>query len=574
MDATKNLEFGVKYAGFWEGDAAVKGIFSTTEAAAADGVVSLDELISWKWDWTGNGDVGAFAIDSTSGSASALVPPGGFIIGGANTPVDASFNDADGTDQGLYESAAGDQVIDLGALLIQDFAAGTTATGDASAAGSVSVSPIIDFAINYSGFWADGGAITGIFSASEADAADGIVSLDELVAWQWDWSGNSEVAAFSVSSEDGSASSLIPPHGFKIGDINTPVAFDFTDADGLDQGLYESGSGEQVIDLGTLIIEDFGAGTTALGDVTASGTIAASKVLNFTTEFSGYWENDGGGAIQGGFSASAADAADGVVSIDELISWNWSWTGNSEVGAFSVDSTGSTALALLPPGGFAVDGNKVLDVDFNAADKLDQGLYESANGKQLIDIGALLVEDFGAGTFSQGAVEKPVVAAPPTIEPPVDKAPVNLFGNGAAETLKGGAGNDNIFGNGGPDQLIGGAGNDKIYGSDTAENIIGGTGDDVIYANGGMDYINSGSGQDQVWLGGASQSTVVLEAGDGYDTIVNYQAGSTRLQISSLTGLSLTNSANGLEITQGGDLLAVVANQTTDSFNTSSLFAG
>ncbi|NJN49266.1 MAG: hypothetical protein HC805_05130 [Alkalinema sp. RL_2_19] len=566
MDATKKIEFGVKYAGFWKDDAAVKGIFSTTAAATADGIVSLDELLEWEWNWTGNSDVSGFSIDSTNGSASALVPPGGFIIGGVNTAVDASFNDADDLDQGVYES--GEQVIDLGALLVEDFAAGTTAIGDASAVGSISVSPIVEFALNYSGFWTGGGAINGIFSASEADAADGIVSLDELVSWQWNWTGNSEVAAFSLSSADGgTASSLIPPDGFKIGGMNTPVALDFSDADGLDQGLYESATGDQVIDLGALVIEDFNAGTIALGDVTANGTIAASKVLNFTTEFSGYWNDDGGGAITGGFTASAADAADGVVSIDELISWNWNWTGNSKVDAFSIDSTGGTATALIPPGGFLVDGNKVLDVDFNAADKLDQGLYESADGSKLIDIGALIIEDFTAGSFTTGVVE-----LPPVTEPPVDTTPKTLFGNLSNSPLEGGAGNDNLFGNAGATTLIGNAGNDKIYGSDLAENITGGKGDDIIYANGGRDYIDAGSGLDQVWLGGASESTVVLNQGDGYTTIVNYQAGSTRLKVSSLDGLSLTNSANGLEIAQAGDLLAVVTHQTKNTFDSGSLF--
>lgn len=430
MDTTKNLKFGVKYTGFWSDDAAVRGTFSTTEAATADGVVSLDELLSWNWNWTGNSDVAAFSIDSMTGTASALTPLGGFIIGGVNTPVDASFSDADGIDQGLYESAA-DQVIDLGALLVEDFAAGTTAIGDASAAGSISVSPIVDFAINYSGFWETdgGGSIRGIFSASEADAADGIVSLDEIVAWRWNWSGNDTVAGFAIDSDNGTASSLIPPDGFKVNGINTPIALDFSDADGLDQGLYESATGTQIIDLGALIVENLAAGTTTTGDVSANGTIAVSPVLNFTTEFSGYWQQDGGGTIQGSFSASAADAADGIVTIDELIDWNWRWTGNRQVGAFSLNSNDGNAIALLPNNGFRVQGNQVLPVDFNAADKLDQGLYESGDGNQVIDIGALFVENLATGKLSQGIVAPPI---PPSELVGFASLPADTFAAGPA----------------------------------------------------------------------------------------------------------------------------------------------
>lgn len=122
------------------------------------------------------------------------------------------------------------------------------------------------------------------------------------------------------------------------------------------------------------------------------------------------------------------------------------------------------------------------------------------------------------------------------------------------------------------DTLIGAAGDDYIYGSNAAEMIMGGIGNDVIYANGGADYIDSGSGLDQVWLGGSGNATVVLNQGPGFDTIVNYQAGSTRFQLASLDGLSTRNSAAGLEISQGGDLLAIVAHQTVDTFYSGSFF--
>ncbi len=56
--------------------------------------------------------------------------------------------------------------------------------------------------VDYSGFWSDGSALTGMFVAHEEDALDGIVSSDEFLTWMWDWSGNLDVEAFSISSED------------------------------------------------------------------------------------------------------------------------------------------------------------------------------------------------------------------------------------------------------------------------------------------------------------------------------------------------------------------------------------
>jgi Ca2+-binding RTX toxin-like protein len=421
------------------------------------------------------------------------------------------------------------------------------------------------FSVKYEGFWADGGAVKGLISTTEAAIADGLVTLSELVDWQWNWTGNVTVKPFSLTATTAMATSLIPPDGFKVTGVNTPVGLDFIDRDGIDQGLYTAKSGDAVIDLGGLIVDDVKAGTVAVGNPSANGKITISKVIDFQLDYSNFWQNDGGGAIRGTFSASEADAADGVVTIDELVDWNWSWTGNTQVKPFSLAAAkGDTATALLPPGGFLVDrSNQLILTDLADPDRLDQGLYESKDGQKVIDIGALLVEDFTTGTFSQGVVALGV-----------STAPVTRYGTNRAETLTGNAGNDTLFGNGGADTLVGNAGNDLIYGSDAAERILAGTGDDIIYANGGADFIDSGSGLDQVWLGGSGNATVVLRSGDGHDTIVNYQAGATRLQVGSLLDISLTNSAEGLRISQGGDLLAVVAYQTTNSFNRSSFVLG
>lgn len=130
--------------------------------------------------------------------------------------------------------------------------------------------------VDYTGFFADDASITGSFVADEAAATDGIVSGDEFDSWVWNFSGNSEVDAFSISSDEGGEFlTLGDTPGFFVD--GTPNEVDF--ADGLDQGSYTSDA--YGIDLEFLFVQDFTAGnpfagTTTFGDLTAAGTIAVS----------------------------------------------------------------------------------------------------------------------------------------------------------------------------------------------------------------------------------------------------------------------------------------------------------
>ncbi|MCC5624969.1 calcium-binding protein [Nostoc sp. CHAB 5715] len=150
----------------------------------------------------------------------------------------------------------------------------------------------------------------------------------------------------------------------------------------------------------------------------------------------------------------------------------------------------------------------------------------------------------------------------------------SLYGASGADYIDGGADNDVLYGNGGKDILIGGAGNDLIYGGSDADYILGGAGNDTIYANGGGDFINSGSGLDTIWLGSGA-ARVVLEAGDGFDTIKNLQLGQTLFQLGSnlsYANLTFADSANGAVISAGNDVLAVVSSQTASAINNAANF--
>jgi Peptidase family M1 domain/RTX calcium-binding nonapeptide repeat (4 copies)/Peptidase M1 N-terminal domain len=148
-----------------------------------------------------------------------------------------------------------------------------------------------------------------------------------------------------------------------------------------------------------------------------------------------------------------------------------------------------------------------------------------------------------------------------------------LYGTNANETLTGLAGNDTLYGNGGEDRLVGNSGDDLIYGGLQSDRIFAGTGDDTIYANGGNDLVNGGQGSDVIWLGNGT-ATIVLAAGDGYDTIKNFQLGMTKLQIGSTDDLTFADSAEGAQIFQSEDLLAIVSWQSAGnlSSNVSQVF--
>lgn len=106
--------------------------------------------------------------------------------------------------------------------------------------------------VTYSGWWqADGGgSIIGRFEADEAASSDGIISIDEMNTWSWNWSGNDAVPAFSFGAEDPGASTSFSPSFYVDGTPNQPYGLD-----DLDQGGFSSASGEEVLDLEFLGVE-------------------------------------------------------------------------------------------------------------------------------------------------------------------------------------------------------------------------------------------------------------------------------------------------------------------------------
>ena len=98
--------------------------------------------------------------------------------------------------------------------------------------------------------------------------------------------------------------------------------------------------------------------------------------------------------------------------------------------------------------------------------------------------------------------------------------PLNLVGNGAAETIEGGNGDDVINAKGGADTLYGHEGNDVLTGGGGSDAIYGGEGNDILRGSNGADHIYGGEGND-VLVGGKGNDTYYFNKGDGFDKVNN-----------------------------------------------------
>ena len=109
--------------------------------------------------------------------------------------------------------------------------------------------------------------------------------------------------------------------------------------------------------------------------------------------------------------------------------------------------------------------------------------------------------------------------------------------------FSGGAGNDRIGGKGGNDTLLGDEGDDQIWGDDGDDLLRGGLGNDTL------------TGDDN--SGGAGADTFVLAAGEGTDTITDFEVGTDFIGLADgLTADQLSFSGNAIQL--GDETLAVL----------------
>ena len=130
-----------------------------------------------------------------------------------------------------------------------------------------------------------------------------------------------------------------------------------------------------------------------------------------------------------------------------------------------------------------------------------------------------------------------------------------LAGDGRANVLAGGDGNDVLYGGplGGNDRLRGGDGNDKLYGGKGADVLQGGEGDDLLKGGLGNDRLYGDEGNDTL-AGGDGNDTFFLTTGGGNDTILDFDAGADKLDLSAFRQVRTTAD---LALSQRGDDLVI-----------------
>lgn len=122
----------------------------------------------------------------------------------------------------------------------------------------------------------------------------------------------------------------------------------------------------------------------------------------------------------------------------------------------------------------------------------------------------------------------------------------DISGGRGDDTLMGGEGDDNLSGNRGFDLISGDQGDDDLYGGRDDDTLMGGEGDDILVGGKGNDLLT----------GDANSDLFVLAAGDGTDTVTDFNLDADFI------GLSGDLSFEALVIEQG------VGDQLTDTLVT------
>ncbi|MCS6958434.1 MAG: hypothetical protein RMK91_00070 [Pseudanabaenaceae cyanobacterium SKYGB_i_bin29] len=139
------------------------------------------------------------------------------------------------------------------------------------------------------------------------------------------------------------------------------------------------------------------------------------------------------------------------------------------------------------------------------------------------------------GNSIQGTVNNDTIGV--TSSAGVTGNPANTATN-FADTIAGGAGNDQISGLGGNDSILGESGNDTILGGDGNDTIDGGSGEDSIFGENGDDLL----------IGGDNNDT--LEGDSGNDTV---QGGGGNDVVTGEDGNDLLEGSSGNDRVEGGD---------------------
>jgi Ca2+-binding RTX toxin-like protein len=124
-----------------------------------------------------------------------------------------------------------------------------------------------------------------------------------------------------------------------------------------------------------------------------------------------------------------------------------------------------------------------------------------------------------------------------------------LIGDNNSNIISGSLGNDTLSGNGGNDVMFGGAGSDLLYGGS------------------GVDYFSGGAGIDYFAFKALTDSNTTY----GIDTIVDFQDGTDKIDLSTLDASGISSFAD-LIITNNGTQTTVADNSSDFSIKLTGVF--
>ncbi len=247
------------------------------------------------------------------------------------------------------------------------------------------------------------------------------------------------------------------------------------------------------------------------------------------------------------------------------------------------------------------DGVDTLDMSYTSASftfRFDDGYLEFHNNGQREDAQEIenIIGSTGADLLYGSAADNRLEG---------HNGNDHIEGGGGNDYLSGGGGDDMHYGDAGDDYILGSVGLDHFYGGDGVdtldmsytsasitfrlddgylqfdggtqvedaqdfENVIGTTGNDTLVGsalanrlegNGGADRIEGAAGDDDLW-GGTGADRFVFGAGDGVDTIGDFEDGIDLIEFTGLTfaDLSITDEAEGARIGFGASDSVLVKN--------------
>ena len=190
--------------------------------------------------------------------------------------------------------------------------------------------------------------------------------------------------------------------------------------------------------------------------------------------------------------ASVPDGRGIAITGNELGQWIWGRTGND-----SLFGGGGNDVLIGDPGNDRLDGG-------TGADSMGGG---TGDDRYFVDhAGDLTLEESGQGFDIVYARTNYVLHSSSHIEVLTADglapgAGIALTGNGFAQSIVGGAGNDSLSGLGGNDVLTGHAGNDRLDGGTGIDSMNGGAGDDRYFVDHEDDVVleAAGGGSDAVY---------------------------------------------------------------------------